>query len=215
MAVKVLYVEDARAFHRIVHRMLEDVCELSIAATLEEAWGQISRERFNLIICDFMFPEGDAFPLIFKIRKQYSAVELPIIMLTSAADRVSVGKFHGSGVNVTVRKIPEAENFRGLVYRMMRQPWVDAPAVPSGGDVQLVAWTTATQSFVYCPNLRSETTGATPEEAMARMHERIANHLETGTALPTISAAKTTRYVPPLRDPVDGSEPATANAAMT
>ncbi len=214
MAVKVLYVEDARAFHRIMQRMLEDVCQLSIAATLEEAWGQICRERFNLVICDFMFPEGDAFPLIFKIRKQFSAVELPIIMLTSAADRVSVGKFHGSGVNITIRKIPEAESFRGLIYRMMRQPWVEAPAVPSGGDVQLVAWTTATQSHVYCPNLRSETTAATPEEAMARMHELVAKHLESGTALPTISAAKTTRYVPRIPDPVDGSEPATADASV-
>ena len=196
MAVKVLYIEDSRSFQRLMQKMFEGIFELSIASTRDEGWGLLCRETYKLIICDFMFAEGDAFPLIFKIRKQFSPLELPIIMLTSAADRVSMGKFYGSGVNTTVRKLPEAEKFRDLAFRMIRSPWVDKPEVTTG-DAHLLTWVMGDRAFAFCANLRLQIEAATVGEAVKQMHEEILKVLAAGGPIPTISSAKTATFVPP------------------
>jgi CheY-like chemotaxis protein len=195
MAVKVLYVEDARTFQRLMQKMFEGLFDLSIASTRDEGWDLLCREAYSLVICDFMFAEGDAFPLIFKIRKQFSPTELPIIMLTSAADRMNVGKFYGCGVNTTVRKLPEAEKFRDLVFRMIRKPWVDKPEV-TAGDAYLLSWTMADRGFAFCPNLRIQTEAATVGEALQQMHDELRKVLATGSPIPTIGSAKPSTFVP-------------------
>lgn len=199
MAVKVLYIEDSRSFQRLMQKMFEGIFELSIASTRDEGWGLLCRETYKLVICDFMFAEGDAFPLIFKIRKQFSPTELPIIMLTSAADRVNMGKFYGSGVNTTVRKLPEAEKFRDLAFRMIRSPWVDKPEV-TGGDAHLLTWTMGDRGYAFCPNLRLQTEGETVGEALKQMHEEILKVLVSGSPIPTIGSPKTTTFVPSTSD---------------
>jgi DNA-binding response OmpR family regulator len=195
MAHKILYVEDARPFQRMLQRMLEDVGELTIAASTEQGWECLSRESYKLVICDFMFPEGDAFPLLFKIRKQFTPDQLPIIMLTSAADRVTVSKFHGVGVNAAVRKPPEALHFRDLVFRMMRQPWIERPEYVAG-DVQLFTWANSRQAYVFCPNLEIQTKAETSAEAMRLMHEAVRARIAQGESIPTISDPKTTTFFP-------------------
>jgi predicted RNase H-like HicB family nuclease len=134
-------------------------------------------------------------PLIFKIRKQYTAQELPIIMLTSAVDKVSIGKFHESGVNTAVRKIPQADQFHDLVYRMLRKPWVDVPEV-TVGDAHLLTWTTAEGTHVFCPNLQLLKVAATPEVALAMMQEALAKHLASQGSVPAIGSPKLTVTYP-------------------
>jgi len=95
-----------------------------------------------------------------------------------------------------VRKPPEAGHFRDLVFKMIRQPWVERPEFVTG-DVQLLSWMTADQAYVYCPNLEIQTRAETKAEALRLMHEEIRVLLEQGKACPTISDPKLTTYFPP------------------
>lgn len=213
MAVKVLYIEDARTFQRLMQKMFEGLFDLSIASTRDEGWALLCQDTtYKLVICDFMFPEGDAFPLIFKIRNQFSPTELPIIMLTSAADRVSMGKFYGCGVNTTVRKLPEAEKFRDLVFRMIRSPWVDKPEV-TAGDAYLLSWTIGDRGFAFCPNLRMQTEAATAGEALRLMHDELRKVLASGSPIPTIGSAKPSTFVPVPAELASGAEAAAPGGA--
>lgn len=181
-----------------MQKMIGDIAELVLAADLETATALFEGEKFDLVLCDFMFPNGDAMPLLFRIRQKFSPKQLPIVMLTSAADRVTTSKFYQIGVNATVRKPPDPDRFRDLLLQMLHEPWVEKPDYVAA-DFQLVHWSGADRAYVFCTNLALQTDGPTPEAALQAMREKIDAVLAAELPVPAITTPKISTYNPASR----------------
>lgn len=196
MPLRILHVEDTRAIQRLISRVLSDVADVVSVDDVAAAVALFEKEKFDLVLADFLFPAGDAMPLIFRVREQFTPLQLPIVMLTSAADRATLSKFHQAGVNVTVKKPPETARLRETLLQMAREPWVEVPEFACS-DFQLLLWRTAHHAFVFCPNLGLQTEADTPDEAMRRMREQIDSVVDL--SVPAITTPKLVSYNPQSR----------------
>lgn len=189
----VLFIEDSRTFQRLMTKYLPEDYELTILDNLSAGWESIQAKKYDLVITDFMFPQGDAFELIFQVRHRYSPQQLPIVVLTSVADRFLISKLFVAGVNATVSKPPNVPAFRELVAKMIADPWVQRPDFPSE-DAHLIIWGTADEFVVFCPNLNFFTRGPTHQAALDAMQQRIRQHTMAGERIPVITTPKQTLY---------------------
>ena len=189
----VLFIEDSRTFQRLMTKYLPEDYELTILDSLAAGWESIQSRKYDLVITDFMFPQSDAFELIFQVRHRFSPQQLPIIVLTSVADRFLISKLFVAGVNATIAKPPHVPDFRALVAKMIETPWVQRPDFPSE-DAHLLTWGTADEFVVFCPNLNFFTRGTTQQAAFDAMQERIRQHTLSGERIPVITTPKQTLY---------------------
>jgi two-component system cell cycle response regulator len=113
---RLLIVDDAadnrallsRCFERRGHRCVE-------AQDGGEALELISRESFDLVLLDVVMPGTDGLTVLAGIRKLHSAIDLPVIMVTSkcdAADRATAMK---SGANDYITKPVDLTQLRARV----------------------------------------------------------------------------------------------------
>ena len=193
----ILYIEDSRAFQRLMTKYLPEHYALKIVDNLDSGWEEAQTGRYQLIITDFMFPKGDAFELIFKVRQVQPPLQLPILVLTSVADRFLISKFFSAGVNATINKPPNVPQLREMVAGMLQQPWVEKPDFICD-DAHLLTWAAASQYFVYCPNLHLLTEGPCLHAAMEAMQAQIEKFRENGARIPPISNPKQTVYFAPV-----------------
>lgn len=189
----VLYIEDSRTFQRLMTKYLPDEYSLTMVDNLTAGWEAVQSSKFDLVISDFMFPQGDAFELIFQIRHRLSPQQLPIIVLTSVADRFLISKLFVAGVNATIAKPPNVPDFRTLVSRMINDPWVQRPDFPCE-DAHLITWGTADEYTVFCPNLNFFARGNSAQAALDAMQSRIRQHTLSGEKIPVITTPKQTLY---------------------
>lgn len=189
----VLFIEDSRTFQRLMGKYLPEDYQLTIADTLGAGWESIQSHKYDLIITDFVFPQGDAFELIFQVRHRHSPEQLPVIVLTSVADRFLISKLFVAGVNATVAKPPNVPAFRDLVARMIAAPWIQEPEFPSE-DAHLITWGTADEFVVFCPNLNFFTRAPSQRAALDEMQDRIRQHTLSGSTIPVITTPKQTLY---------------------
>lgn len=200
----VLFIEDSRTFQRLMTKYLPEDYELVILDNLSAGWESIQARRYDLIVTDFMFPQGDAFELIFQIRHRFSPQQLPVLVLTSVADRFLISKLFVAGVNATVSKPPNVPAFRELVAKMIAEPWVQRPEFPSE-DAHILTWGTADEFVVFCPNLNFFTRAPTQQGALDAMQERIRQHSLSGQRIPVITTPKQTLYFSHLENPNDAA----------
>jgi len=200
----VLYIEDSRTFQRLMTKYLPEDYELTILDNLSAGWEAIQAHKYDLIISDFMFPQGDAFELIFQVRHRYSPQQLPLIVLTSVADRFLISKLFVAGVNATVSKPPNVPSFRELAAKMIAEPWVQHPDFPCE-DAHLFAWGTADEFVVFCPNLNIFTRAPSQQAALDAMQERIRQHALAGERIPVITTPKQTLYFSNVEIPPDAA----------
>ena len=81
---KVLLVEDSELVRNIVYDALQ-TCFPCVTTAVEDgaqAWEELGRHSYDLVITDIMMPIMDGLTLVQKIRKELAS-NVPIIMLTS------------------------------------------------------------------------------------------------------------------------------------
>ena len=196
----VLFIEDSRTFQRLMTKYLPEDYELTILDNLAAGWEAIQANKYDLVISDFMFPESDAFELIFKVRHRYSPQQLPLIVLTSVADRFLINKLFVAGVNATVAKPPHVPEFRKLVAKMIAEPWVQRPEFPAE-DAHLVTWGTADEFVVFCPNLNLFTRAPSQQAALDEMQARIREYTLAGESIPVITTPKQSLFFSNIEPP--------------
>lgn len=196
----VLFIEDSRTFQRLMTKYLPEDYELTVHDNLAAGWEAIQTRKFDLIITDFMFPDSDAFELVFKVRHTHSPQQLPVIVLTSVADRFLISKLFVAGVNATVSKPPHVPSFRQLVAKMIAEPWVQRPEFPAE-DAHLITWGTADEFVVFCPNLNLFTRAPSQQAALEEMQARIREHTMAGESIPVITTPKQSLFFSQIEPP--------------
>jgi DNA-binding response OmpR family regulator len=84
---RVLVVEDAPDWQRMIQAALGLHYAVSFASTLEEARKQVAKVRFNLLVLDVNLPDGDGFEFCREIRTSHEQMKMiPVIFLTSRSE---------------------------------------------------------------------------------------------------------------------------------
>lgn len=185
---QVLYIEDSVTSQLIMRRVLKDVGELTIATTLKAGRALLETRTFDLMVTDFVFPEGDALPLIEFARTKTSTVSMPIIVVSGTLDGVVLSRVLKAGVNEALPKPLNNTTFRELAIRMLTDPYVRTEKTTIN-EVLCLVWQSQGVFHEYSPDLNLTVTGATKLEAGERMAAAIRQHHENGGGFGTLSHA--------------------------
>jgi DNA-binding response OmpR family regulator len=84
---RVLVVDDEPVTANIYAITLERAgYAIKLAASSEEALGLLGQERFELVLLDLYFPGTGGWVLLSKIREQFLAQELPVVVLSAESN---------------------------------------------------------------------------------------------------------------------------------
>ena len=90
---KILVVDDIKTNCDVLKRRLESsefIVDISMSG--KEALDKINQQKYDLILLDVLMPEVNGLEVLIKVREQYSADKLPIIMVSSFDDVESISK---------------------------------------------------------------------------------------------------------------------------
>lgn len=179
---QVLYVEDSATSQLLMRKYLAGLCELTITPSLRMAMSMLNERKFDLLICDFLFPEGDALDLIQLARKNENTKNTPIVVISSAMDGALLSRVLKAGANEGLSKPLNTGEFRGVINRMLTDPYVRSMdrAISS---VTCFQWAKRGTIHQYCPELDLTVSGATKDEVTRRMQTALQDRLAQGAEL--------------------------------
>ena len=69
MQKSILIIDDDFSLRRVIEKALKNSkTNISCVSTISEAWVNIEKNRFDLIICDVVLPDGDGLELVKKVK---------------------------------------------------------------------------------------------------------------------------------------------------
>ena len=102
-----LIADDNTPFSKELEGVLQSSfpdCEIIRVADGQQAWMQIQCKQFDLVISEWNLPAISGGDLLLNVRSHYQTRNLPFVMLTSRADRISILYAMRSGVTAYVKK---------------------------------------------------------------------------------------------------------------
>jgi CheY-like chemotaxis protein len=176
---QVLYVEDSATSQLLMRKYLAGLCVLTITPSLRMATTLLTERGFDLLISDFLFPEGDALDLIQLTRKAELTKAMPIIVISSSMDGALLSRVLKAGANEGMSKPLATAEFRTAVLRMLDAPYVRSleHAICS---VTCFQWATHGEVFQFCPELNLTVSGPTKDDVTNRMLLALRERLAKG-----------------------------------
>ncbi len=183
---EVLYVEDSSTSQILMRKYVENLATLTLAPSLEAAIQLLRDRRFNLMIADYNFPEGNSLQLIQYVRSSPLHHNMPVIVISSSMDSPMLTRILRAGANDGLMKPLRVTEFREVLVRMLSAPYVrslDHPVI----DVSCFQWRTHQGFHQFCPELNLVITGTTKEDVADRMKAALLQHSEQGVTLGAIN----------------------------
>ncbi len=113
---KIIVVEDDRGMLRLLGQLLKEMgAEPHLMGHSPAAAQLIDREKFDGAILDWQLPEMDGLELTRHIRRSKSNSNIPIVMLSGAADQPGVEAFFKAGVSFYLQKPVNVTQLRQLL----------------------------------------------------------------------------------------------------
>lgn len=132
MAVlRALVVDDASFVRDLIRRTLRQsfpVIEVTEAPNGRRAQSLMSRNRFDLILCDWEMPEMSGLELLQWMREEDNYREVPFIMITSRGDKSHVVEAVREGVSEYLGKPFSPDGLSKKVIKVMGRTLRDAMA---------------------------------------------------------------------------------------
>jgi len=191
---RILYIEDSVTSQLIVRRILNGTHDLMLAPTPRAGNAMLEQISFDLVITDFLFPQGDALDLIVPLRQGKSAAAVPIIAVSSSMDAALAGRLLKAGVNACRCKPLMPQEFLALVERMLLEPFIEG-SPDSVSTVHCFQWFSQGVYHEYCPELKQHLTGPDRHELSIRMLALLHEHAGNGTPLGFTSQERVRSYL--------------------
>jgi len=101
MGLKVLIVDDSSTMRRIIAKTLKslDVDEILQAADGVDAITILNDKKVDLVLSDWNMPRMNGLRMVKKLRENPDTASIPIIMVTTEAERASVVEAIKAGAN--------------------------------------------------------------------------------------------------------------------
>ena len=102
---RILVVEDSDVIRKFYKKMLESqFLKVSTARNGKEGLEKLKEEAVDLVVSDYTMPEMDGLQMLEAIRKIYSMVEMPFIVVSSDEENQTVALFLKMGANDYLKK---------------------------------------------------------------------------------------------------------------
>jgi CheY-like chemotaxis protein len=191
---QVLYVEDSATSQLLMRKYLQSACELTITPSPRAGVALAHERAFDLIITDYLFPEGDALDLITQVRQTKDTRQLPIVVVSSSMDPALQNRVLKAGANDGMSKPLPTQEFRAMVEQMLTEPYVRIPE-KSVASVPCFQWLLRGEHHEFCPELGLRFSGPDRDEVSRRMTAAIREKIAGGTVLGYVTHEKVITHV--------------------
>ena len=97
---KIMVIEDDFEIRDTIQSILEESnYEIVMAASVSKSIDYLSKESFELIICDILLPDGDSFEILEWINRHVEIIKPPIIILSAIPQRDYIAKAEKFGIS--------------------------------------------------------------------------------------------------------------------
>ena len=128
---RLLVVDDDLTLRMLLRDLLENKYEVVEAKDGETALASVSERVPDLVILDIMMPGLDGIEVLKELRKDYSANDLPVILLTAASDDDTTWQGWTSGVSLFLPKPFDPPHLLDWVRRLVPE---DSPNQSASGS---------------------------------------------------------------------------------
>ncbi len=133
MSQKVLLIEDALDYQKIVVACLGDRYEVRTAASADEATAALARESFDILLIDVGLPGKDGLSLCQELRDDSRLVSTPILMVTGRGETQDVVQGFAAGADDYIQKPFKPEELRARVEARLKRAKAQS-AKPQNSD---------------------------------------------------------------------------------
>ena len=119
--MRILTVEDSATMRRIIRNTLkrvgyDDVVE---AENGQLALSKLATEKIDFVITDWSMPEMNGLDFILEVRRNESTKHLPVLMITTVAEREDILTALKAGVNNYIVKPFDAETLKTKIDQVL------------------------------------------------------------------------------------------------
>ena len=116
MKRKILIVDDEEVVRKLLRLLLDKLgYEVKEAADGEQAIEELSKDVFDLLICDILMPKKDGWAVIKEAKSNSKSMNMRVIILTAKNEDSDVFKGYDLGANYYMTKpFTKAELLYGL-----------------------------------------------------------------------------------------------------
>lgn len=190
---RILYIEDSLTAQIIVRRILGETHDIAIAASPRMGNTLLHQNDYDLVITDFMFPQGDGLDVIVPLRQRKTPLELPVIAISGSMDAALANRLLKAGANACLSKPINPLQFRALVDRLIQEPFVESYA-NTASTVHCFQWFEHGEYHEYCPELKIHLTGLDRTQLSRRMQLLLTENASQGTPLGFTSQERVHAY---------------------
>src|SRR5512135_1311498 len=124
MKRKILIVDDEEMIRKLLHALLDKLgYEVKEAADGEQAIEELSKDVFDLLICDILMPKKDGWEVIKEAKSNSKSRNMPVILLTVKNEDSDVFKGYDLGANYYMTKpFTKAQLLYGLKLMLSDRP---------------------------------------------------------------------------------------------
>jgi CheY-like chemotaxis protein len=191
---KILYVEDSLTAQKMMAALLEGLADVTMATSLKAAESYLSNERFDLLIADYLFPQGDALEFVRRTREMLPLNQLTIVVISGSMDRIMLSEALKSGANDAFAKPLRSIEFRSAIELLLDQPYVRSSTNGVTG-VRCFQWTSNNTYFQFNPDLGLLTSASSKEAASSQMLAALKKRVEAGVELGTANQEKIVTHI--------------------
>ncbi len=119
--MRIMTVEDSATMRRIIKNTLkrlgyEDVIE---AENGQMALAKLATDKVDFIITDWSMPEMNGLDFILEVRKNDATRKLPVLMITTVAEREDIITALQAGVNSYIVKPFDADTLKAKIEQVL------------------------------------------------------------------------------------------------
>jgi two-component system chemotaxis response regulator CheY len=119
--MRILTVEDSATMRRIIRNTLkrvgyDDVVE---AENGQMALSKLATEKIDFVITDWSMPEMNGLDFILEVRRNESTKHLPVLMITTVAEREDILTALKAGVNNYIVKPFDADTLKTKIDQIL------------------------------------------------------------------------------------------------
>ncbi|HLC40573.1 MAG TPA: response regulator [Methylomirabilota bacterium] len=119
--MRILTVEDSATMRRIIRNTLkrvgyDDVLE---AENGQMALAKLATEKIDFVITDWSMPEMNGLDFILEVRRNESTKHLPVLMITTVAEREDILTALKAGVNNYIVKPFDADTLKTKIDQIL------------------------------------------------------------------------------------------------
>ena len=102
----ILVAEDCSATANVVrYRLAQGGFQVTLTRNGSEAWEQIQKDHFDLVLTDYQMPEMNGIELCRRLRESDRYTQVPVILMSVDIGRAYLDRLcPGAGVSATLKK---------------------------------------------------------------------------------------------------------------